>query len=109
MAQPTERYDVCAGRPYTTRDGEEKKQWINVGRATKWDDGGISIELHAVPVGQWFDGKLNLFAQKEREQQQGKPPRQESKPREPSFADGPAQSFTDDEIPFSPIPLRQLW
>lgn len=97
MAQPTERYDVCAGRPYTTRDGEEKKQWINVGRATKWDDGGISIELHAVPVGQWFDGKLNLFAQKEREKSDRPAQRQESKPREASHR------FVDDDpdsIPF---------
>lgn len=68
MSSPTKRYDVVAGRPYTARDGEEKKQWINVGRATAWDDGGISIELHAIPVGGWFDGKLNLFEQKEREQ-----------------------------------------
>ena len=98
MAQPTERYDVCAGRPYTTRNGEDKKQWINVGRATKWDDGGISIELHAVPVGQWFDGKLNLFVQKEREQQQGRPPRQERQaPAQTPPAD---DGFDSDSIPF---------
>jgi len=103
MAQPTERYDVCAGRPYTTRDGEERKQWINVGRATKWDDGGISIELHAVPVGQWFDGKLNLFAQKEREQQ-GRPQRQE-RPA-PKHADASNGDAFGDDIPFDSLRHR---
>jgi len=98
MAQPTERYDVCAGRPYTTRNGESKKQWINVGRATKWDDGGISIELHAMPVGQWFDGKLNLFVQKEREQQQGRQAqRQGSRPAQQAPADDGCQV---SDIPF---------
>ncbi|SDQ43337.1 hypothetical protein [Pseudoxanthomonas sp. CF125] len=63
MSAPVERYNVTAGRPYTTRDGEEKRQWINVGRATKWDDGNISLEFHAIPVGAWWDGKLSLFAE----------------------------------------------
>lgn len=35
-------------------------------------------------------------------------PRQES-PREASFADAPGGGFADDEIPFAPIPRRQLW
>jgi hypothetical protein len=93
MSSPSKRYDVVAGRPYTARDGEEKKHWINVGRATAWDDGGISIELHAIPVGGWFDGKLNLFEQKEREQAAGgRAPRQASKP----VTDG----FEDQDVPF---------
>lgn len=41
--------------------------------------------------------------------QSDRPQHQESKPREPSFADGPAPGFVDDEIPFAPIPRRQLW
>lgn len=67
MSTPTKRYNVAAGRPYTTRDGEEKKAWVNLGRATQWDDGGISIELHAVPVGNWFDGKISLFPEDKKE------------------------------------------
>ena len=67
MASPKNRFDVVAGRPYTTRDGEEKKQWINVGRMTEWDDGGFSIELHAIPTGNWFDGRLSCFEPKPRE------------------------------------------
>lgn len=104
MSAPTKRYDVCAGRPYTTRDGKEKKHWINVGRATAWDDGGISIELHATPAGNWFDGKLSLFEQKPRDQDQRgsqrEAPRHESRSSEgkpPQSTDG----FEDSDIPFS--------
>lgn len=39
-------------------------------------------------------------------------PRQESKPAQhadASYGNGPAPGFDSDEIPFSPIPRRQLW
>lgn len=41
--------------------------------------------------------------------QSDRPQRQESKPREASYGDGPAPGFDDSEIPFAPIPRRQLW
>jgi len=96
MSTPTKRYNVAAGRPYTTRDGEEKKQWINVGRGTEWSDGGISIELHAVPVGNWFDGKLILF--EEKKDDQGTQQRQQR----PTRSQQPQQSHEEpsDDIPF---------
>ena len=40
--------------------------------------------------------------------QSDRPQRQESK-RDASYGDGPAPGFVDDEIPFAPIPRRQLW
>lgn len=67
MSNPKKRYDICAGRPY----GDDKKHWLNVGRLTEWDDGGLSIELHTVPTGNWFDGRLSVFEQKEKDQQGG--------------------------------------
>lgn len=70
MASPSKRFDVVAGRPYTTRDGEEKKQWINVGRMTEWDDGSFSLELHAIPAGNWFDGRLSVFEPKPKDGEQ---------------------------------------
>lgn len=70
MASPKTRFDVVAGRPYTTRDGEDKKQWINVGRMTEWDDGSFSIELHAIPTGNWFDGRLSVFEPKPKDGEQ---------------------------------------
>ena len=84
MASPSKRFDVVAGRPYTTRDGEEKKQWINVGRMTEWDDGSFSLELHAIPTGNWFDGRLSIFEPKpkdgEQAQRQARPSRQAPAP-----------------------------
>lgn len=58
---PTQRFNVTAARKYTTRDGEEKKQWITIGEATDWSDGSRSMRLDMVPVGNWFDGRLYLF------------------------------------------------
>lgn len=92
MSSPTKRFDVCAARPYSTRDGEEKKQWINVGRATQWDDGGFSIELHAVPVGAWFDGKLSCFEPKPKD---GESPQRQARPQRAA-----ATAETGDDIPF---------
>lgn len=95
------RFDVCAGRPYTNSQGEDKRQWVNVGRAIEWDDGGFSIELHAVPVGDWFDGKLSCFdadrdkpekTQKPAQRQQAKPTKREAPPKQ--------DEFQEDDIPF---------
>lgn len=58
------RFDAVATRPYTTKEGEEKKQYINVGRAVEFDDGGIQIELTTVPVGGWWNGKISLYEAK---------------------------------------------
>lgn len=93
MSSVKARFNVSAPRPYTTRDGEEKKQWINVGRATQWDDGNISIELHAVPVGNWFDGKLILFPE-------DKDGQKKSEGRAPRQRQAPAIDDTDSDIPF---------
>lgn len=91
MSSPKKRYDICAGRPY----GDDKKHWIQVGRLTEWDDGGLSIELHTVPVGSWFDGKLSVFEQKERE---GGQPQRSQRPQRSAPASGDFQD--DGSIPF---------
>lgn len=87
MGNPTKRYDICAGKPYTTRDGETKKQWIKVGKLTEWDEGGPSIEWFATPTGNWFDGKLSCFEQ----EQQG----QRKETRQPAESSDPF-----DDVPF---------
>lgn len=58
---PTQRFNICAARKYTTRDGQEKTQWVRLGEATDWSDGSRSARQDVVPVGNWFDGKLYLF------------------------------------------------
>jgi hypothetical protein len=103
MAQVVQRFNVAAGKPYQTRDGQDKKQWINAGRAVQWDDGGISIELTAVPVGNWWDGKLSLFVQEEKQQggnngggQRQQAPQQRQAPQQSSGG-----NYNDEEIPFN--------
>lgn len=96
MSSPKKRYDICAGRPY----GDDKKHWINVGRLTEWDDGGLSIELHSVPTGNWFDGRLSVFEQKPREGEQQT--RQQQRPQrssQPPTRSKPYDPFEDDDIP----------
>lgn len=103
MAQVVQRYNVAAGRPYTTRDGQDKKQWINAGRAVQWDDGGISIELTAVPVGNWWDGKLSLFVQEEKQHggNNGGGQRQQApQQRQHQGRSNPVDDFDSDSIPF---------
>jgi len=102
MAQVVQRYNVAAGRPYTTRDGQDKKQWINAGRAVQWDDGGISIELTAVPVGNWWDGKLSLFVQEEKQQSGNGSGQRQSHPQQQRQQQShqPGGNFNDDDLPF---------
>lgn len=90
MGSPIKRYDICAARPY----GDDKKHWINVGRLTEWDDGGLSIELHAVPTGSWFDGRLSCFEQEAREQGHGRGQRQA--PQREQRRQPPRSEPTDD-------------
>lgn len=103
MAQVIKRFNVAAGKPYQSRDGQDKKQWINAGRAVQWDDGGISIELTAVPVGNWWDGKLSLFEQQE-SQQGGNGGQRQQAPQQPQQRQHQQRpnndNFQDDDIPF---------
>lgn len=96
MASPKKRFDVVAGRPYTTRDGEDKKQWINVGRMTEWDDGSFSLELHAIPTGNWFDGRLSVFEPKPRD---GEQTQRQERARPARQTAAPAGDFADDDLP----------
>ena len=91
MSGIKQRFDLVAARKYTTRDGEEKTQWSNHGRAVEWDDGGIEIELTSLPVFPGWNGKLKLFVQKDR--QAPAPHRQAPKA-------APRDGFEDETIPF---------
>ncbi len=91
MSGINKRFDAVAARKYTTRDGQEKTQWINIGRAVEWDDGNTEIELTSVPVGGWWNGKIKLFVQKPREQ-----PATQRQPAPAPKRDG----FEDETIPF---------
>lgn len=110
LSKPDKKYRVCAGRPYGN-DG--KKQWVELGRAVLWDDGGISMEMHSAPVGAWFDGKLSFFdSDEQREaaprqsanrpaQQRNEPTRsQNSGSRSAPMHAPPVDDFDDTDLPF---------
>ena len=78
---------VARGGEYQDRQGNTKVRWINVGSMFKNNEGKVSIKIDAMPVGEW-DGWLNLFDPKPRNQTAEKP----SKP--------PQDDGFDDEIPF---------
>lgn len=90
MSSPKQRLDIVAARKYPKRDGSEGTHWINCGEAVEWDDGGIELRLDAVPTFANWDGKLRLFAKKEKEQQRA--------PEPPKPA--PRRDELDGEIPF---------
>lgn len=58
---PVRRFDVVA--PRENSDG--KTRWIRLGSAAEWPNGSISIELDAVPTGNWWNGRFNLYEPRE--------------------------------------------
>jgi hypothetical protein len=72
-------------------DGQEKTRWLRIGVLFQKDSGAYSIKLDAVPVGQEFDGWVQVF---------------EDKPRggAPEYKAAPARLKNleefDDSIPF---------
>lgn len=60
MAGRRPAYKAFVGRE--TGDGDEKKTfWTEIGAAWDIKDGGVSIQLHALPV----DGRIVLFVNKD--------------------------------------------
>lgn len=71
-------YDAAvAVREYQTRDGQTKKQWVNVGAVLRYDDGGMSMILEKWfnPAGIAGDGgvRVSFFEPKQRDGQQSAP------------------------------------
>jgi len=67
-------HDVVATTgTYKNHEGQEKKEFTNVGKAFTGDDGRISILLKTVPVGPNWSGWLSLYPAKERDGQAPRP------------------------------------
>ena len=58
-----QRHNIVTSRVYTDKQGNEKKQWNNVGTLTQLDNGNFILELNMFP-----DTKFGVFPQKEKEQ-----------------------------------------
>jgi len=95
-------YDVEATNgSYKDRDGNEKKRYINVGKAFVNDSGQISIKLEVIPVGPDWSGWVSLYEPKPREWQQQAPPRQDAHNAAKANAYQPqGEEEPNDDIPF---------
>lgn len=81
MATIKKRFNLCVGKKYT-KGTEEKTQWIKVGNMSVWDDGGISQQIDTLPTGQWWDGKISVFEEIEKDSQPQITSQQTSQPKE---------------------------
>ncbi len=99
---------VFSGEKYTTRDGEEKTRFVNMGAVFERDDGSLCAKIESLPVG--FTGWVNFYEPREREQTHGGQ-QQSGQQRQASSAGReyqqrrenytpPAGGFADDDIPF---------
>jgi hypothetical protein len=59
--------DICVGRKYTDKDGQEKTKWTTIGTGFV-KDGKMSIKLELIPTN--WDGSCVVFDRKPKEQAQ---------------------------------------
>lgn len=72
MTKPYKK--IVASNGSYTKDGVEKKRWVNVGTLFQGDDGNLSIKMDVVPVGPNWSGWFSCFdldAKKESKQDEG--------------------------------------
>lgn len=52
---------VAVTGSYTDRSGNEKKRYANVGTLFQYDDGGLTLKLDSIPVGDGWNGFLSFY------------------------------------------------
>jgi hypothetical protein len=52
---------VATTGSYTDRQGNEKKRYTNVGTLFQYDDGGLTLKLDSVPVGEGWNGFISFY------------------------------------------------
>lgn len=97
-------HDIVAtiGKYKDRQTGEEKKQYLTVGKCFTDEQGRQSLKLEAMPVTPEWSGWLSLYPARERQQQDQMPPgrtQQRSMPPAPTTAPQ-TQDDEKDEIPF---------
>lgn len=100
------RYDLCTGRNYQDRDGNEKTMWTRIGSMFPAKTGeGYAIKLDALPLPN-EKGEVWVRAfpfQPKEEREASPPPRQapQERQRPSGFPERPKPAgVLDDEIPF---------
>lgn len=60
--------NICVGKNYKNKNGEEKTQWLTIGKLFITEK-GMSVQIDAVPTG--WDGHAQVFDQKKEGQKSG--------------------------------------
>lgn len=89
--------NLCVARKYTDAQGQEKTQWITIGKEFIGDDGSSFLKIDTIPAGNWWNGIVSVFEQRN----DSKKPQADSQQatgqyREPTM---PSPNYTDD-LPF---------
>jgi len=61
MAMKPYRRAVATTGTYTDRQGNEKKRYTNVGTLFQYDDGGFTLKLDSIPVGEGWNGFISFY------------------------------------------------
>ena len=94
------KFDLVVATGSYQKEGQDKTQWLNVGKVLEKQNGGLVIKMDCIPTSvidrdgnsvPW-DGWIQMFEAKPRDGQQ-------SKPAQSAPADGMPDDFTDN-IPF---------
>lgn len=88
-------YDLAAVTGEYTSNGQTKKHYQNMGAVFRRDDGSLCMKVESVPVGPGWNGWVNMFEPRERNQQGGSDSSQ-------VYGGSGSASGLDDDIPFAP-------
>ena len=92
MALKPYKKAVATTGTYTDRQGNEKKRYVNVGTLFQYDDGGLTLKLDSLPVGDGWNGFISFYDIEDKRQDDVNPRRDRA---EPSM-----DAALNDEIPF---------
>lgn len=86
---------------YTDATGQEKNRYLTVGKTFKRDDGSACVKIEQLPVGQEWNGWLNIYPRREQDTAPAATANYAAKtPQGGGAASAAMQSPYDDDIPF---------
>ena len=89
------RLNIMAAKAYTTKQGEDKTQWVKIGSAVQTDDGKMFGNIDAIPSGTWWDGSVQYFEQEQ--QQQGQQQGQQQQPQQQYQQQGQQSNYQQQQ------------
>ena len=92
---------VAVTGSYTDSNGDEKKRYTNIGTLFQYDDGGLSLKLDSIPVGDGWNGFVSFYDIEEKRDSNRSGGSSSSRGREDGFSGGrgAVDDFSDD-VPF---------